>query len=50
MLPEDTFAICDTFRDEDCLKNGDRDKEKHSKVNGYRSNSCVIITVSMGSF
>ncbi|EFA11317.1 uncharacterized protein morgue [Tribolium castaneum] len=42
MFPEDTFAICDPRRDEDCRKNGD--KEVHPKINGNRRNSCAIVT------
>lgn len=45
MWPEDTFAICDSFCDEDQLKNGERGK--HIKRNGYRHSPCVIITVRL---
>ncbi|XP_063928725.1 uncharacterized protein LOC135141504 isoform X2 [Zophobas morio] len=38
MLPEDTFAICDKYCDEEGVKNGEKDN--HSRINGHRNTLC----------
>ena len=45
MLPEDTFAICDKYCDEEGVKNGEKDN--HSRINGHRNTLCVLSSIRL---